>query len=152
MREQIIMFGAGKRLNEVLTTVEMRHEFQVIEVWDNDSRKWGNTIRVFDDKVLITEPHHLDKKVPIVIYTDIYYDEIRQELEDLYCISRENIKTNRYLFHNIKTQIMDRYKDSKDEHIVSILEYLKNHELGLFNYCVLDEYNIKNKNIEVIFD
>lgn len=137
--EKIIFFGAGKRKEVLIKFIEKYGGFEVVEIWDNDSRLWGNKVAVNDYLVPISQPHKLPK-YNIVIVPDVYFDEIKKQLVENLNISESLIKPSNYLFKNFKTEMIDKYKDSQDKAIIEICDYLQNHELDMFNGQVKNEY------------
>ncbi|GFI16871.1 hypothetical protein IMSAGC009_02038 [Lachnospiraceae bacterium] len=90
-------------------------------------------------EVLAVAPHDL-QDYNIVIATDVYFDEIKKQLTEEFGIEEERIKSANYLFKNIKTEIISRYKDSCDESIIGICRYLQTHDLDMFSGQVRREY------------
>lgn len=137
--EKIIFFGAGHK-KEILTKfIEKYGGFDIVEIWDNNSRFWGGETLIHNKKVPVTKPHKT-QDYPVVISTDAYFDEIKEQLIHELGIKESLIKRGQYLFKNFKEEIIRRYKDSPDETIACICDYLQNHEIDMFNGQIKKEY------------
>lgn len=137
--EKIIFFGAGHK-KEILTKfIENYGGFDIVEIWDNNSRFWGEETLIHNKKVSVTQPHKM-QDYPVVISTDAYFDEIKEQLLHKLGIKESLIKPGQYLFKNFKEEIISRYKDSSDKSISEICGYLQNHEIDMFNGQIKKEY------------
>ncbi len=137
--EKIIFFGAGKRKEVLINFIKKYGGFEVVEIWDNDSRLWGNKVIINHYSVPIKQPRELPE-YNIVIVPDVYFDEIKKQLVEDLKINESLIKPSNYLFKNFKFQIIEKYKNSHDQAAVDICNYLQNHELDMFNGQVKNEY------------
>lgn len=137
--EKIIFFGAGHK-KEILTKfIENYGGFDIVEIWDNNRLFWGEETLILNKRVPITQPHSL-QDYPVVISSDAYFDEIKKQLIFEFGIKESLIKPSQYLFKNFKDEIISRYRDSSDQSIIGICNYLKNHEIDMFNGQVKKEY------------
>lgn len=82
----------------------------------------------------------------IVILTDAY-NEICTQILSINCRYREKIEDKNYFY---KRSIMKRYALSKDKEILQIVQYLKTHNLKVFNYEFADKY--KKLDCEIYLD
>ena len=137
--EKIVLFGAGRRKEIFIKLIEKYGGFDIVEIWDNNSRFWGNEVLVNNNNVPIRQSHK-QKEYSVVISTDAYFYEIKRQLVDELDIKENLIKPSQYLFKNFKAEIIDKYKNSADKEIVEICDYLKNHELDMFNGQIKKEY------------
>lgn len=147
--EEIILFGAVEKLKDRLAILEKLCTYNVLEIWDNFSSKKvcsykGNILK-------IVAPHRIQKDVPVLIIPWRYEKEIRKQLVEECGIKEEMIKGWWYCFHNIKEEIMKRYRDVSDFQMQAILKYLKNHDLHVFNGGVHERYQ-NNVNDVPIYD
>lgn len=140
MNEKIIIFGAGKKKDFYFDVIEKCGGFEVVEIWDNNEKMWGKKCRIGTDMVTVTKPYK-KSDINIIIITDIYFDEIRQQLIDKVGIEAGRIKSGDYLYKAIKEQILQIYQTSTDEHIKKICEYLKKHDLDMFNGQITHSYD-----------
>ncbi len=137
--EKIIFFGAGKK-KEILTKfIENYGGFDIVEIWDNNSRLWGDKAFINGYCVPVTKPHCL-QEYPVVISSDAYFEEIKKQLVQELGIKETLIKSGQYLFRHFKEDILSRYKDSSDQAIVEICDYLQEHEIDMFNGQIKKEY------------
>lgn len=139
MDEKVVLFGAGQRKERAVRLIEKYGGFEVIEIWDNDSRLWGETVKVKGRDVPIRQPHSA-MGYNIVVVTDIYYQEIARQLVEELEIGRGQVKPGNYLFKGFKEEILERYGKSKDEDIMGICGYLQDHELDMFNGQIRNAY------------
>ena len=139
MDERIMLFGAGQRKERAVRLIERYGGFEVIEIWDNDARLWGGTVKVKGRDVPIRQPHGAMGH-NIVVVTDIYYQEIERQLVEELEIARGQVKPCNYLLKGFKEEILERYGKSKDEDIMGICGYLQDHELDMFNGQIKNDY------------
>ncbi len=137
--EKIILFGAGRKKEILIKLIEKYGGFDVVEIWDNNSRYWEKKVLINNHEVKIRKPYAL-LEYNIVISTDAYFDEIKRQLSEELGIDEQIIKPSQYIFKNFKAEIIDKYKNSYDKEIIEICNYLKNHELDMFNGQIKKEY------------
>lgn len=139
MNEEIIMFGAGRKKDFYIHLIEKCGGFKVIEIWDNNENLWGQKCPIGTDAIVITKPHKR-QGVNIIIATDLYFSEIRQQLIEKVGVEANRIKGGNYLYKAIKEQILQMYQTSVDEHIVKICNYLQSNDLDMFNGQIEHNY------------
>ncbi len=133
----IFIWGTGynaERLNIVFEN-ELKRE-NIIGYIDNDLGKkenlfWGKPIYAPD---ILKE--YKDSAIFISVGKK---EEIYQQISIEYPFYKERILESEYF---IKMKLMNRYKENKDMEVKEILEYLKNHPLGIFNYSFVEKYKI----------
>ena len=140
MDEKIVLFGAGQRMERMIGLIEKYGGFEVVEIWDNNVRLWGEAVKINGQDVPVRQPHK-GAEHNIVIVTDIYYREIEKQLIRVLGIGQWQIKPSNYLLKNFKADILEQYGRSTDKDIQEICEYLQNHELDMFNGQVKKEYS-----------
>lgn len=133
--EKIILFGTGKMLTKITDVIGRMDEayFDITEIWDNDISKQGSTILINGVKYNIMAPHNDIGENVIIITTQKYEREIREQLTNKLQIDDRKVKTCAYYLHYIKEEILERYNENEDEDIQDILKYLKTNELSVFN-------------------
>lgn len=137
MKEQIIIYGYGKGFKSLYKHIIDEDIFQIVEIWDKDPAKWG----VVEDMLEVVAPKKTTRGMKIIISSNIYKEEIRNELMSL-GISEKYIKQYEYWADNIRRNIIEKYKDDLDEDIISAVRYLENNDLSVFNYeDIKDKYN-----------
>lgn len=144
--EDIILFGAGKRIEEVVELVSALGGFRIKEIWDNNDSLKGKKIHVGEQAIKIRVPH-ADICDKILITPDAYEKEIRMQLQKM-GVQEESIRNWRYIFNDIKKEICIKYKNG-DSYQKRIVRYLQNHELRVFNGTWYDR---EPTNIEVNLD
>lgn len=140
MNEKIVLFGAGYKRNEVIKFIERYREFEITELWDNNRLIWGEKVDICGISVPIRAPYKMHG-YNIVISTDVYFDEIKNQLIEEFDIDEKQIKPRNYLYKNFKDIILKKYKNSSDKSLISICAYLQEHEIDMFNGQVTKIYN-----------
>ena len=139
MNEKVIIFGAGKRLENLMDFMYGCNSYDIIEIWDNNEEKIGK-IYNFKGRQLIIKRPHFQKEYNIIVSTNIHYEEIKAQLINKIGIPKNLIKTNSYANNKLKYEILNRYSGSKDKEIINICNYLKNNELDVFCGQINNEY------------
>lgn len=131
---KIVLFGTGDYAKNIYPMIENNHlGVDIVGFCDSNSDNWGE---LFGKKVYA--PYELasldmDK---IIILSQVYYDEIKNDLLFWHRIPDNKIENIYYL---LKVLMISKYQDSKDTEIKETLEYWENHELTVFNQFVKDE-------------
>ena len=137
---RVILFGAGESLGRVLLTAEKYSDFQVIEIWDNDPQKYGKTYAFRSENIAVAKPHRINEEIIIVITAGTAYEtEIRQQLLSM-GIADKNIKDWFFCFDNLRTQILDKYKDCNADNIQHECCHIRENGLHIFNNGVREKY------------
>lgn len=100
MDERIILFGAGWKKDKLIELIEKYGGFEIVEIWDNSSSRWGEKTTVRGYEVAATAPHDL-QNYNIVIASDVYFGEIKKQLIEEFGIEEGRIKSGNYLFKNL---------------------------------------------------
>lgn len=132
--EKIILYGTGKKAEHLLELLDKLKQFEIIEVWDNDERKHGKHFSCFTVK----KPQKQDAFAVLVAST--YYSQIKANLVSEYQMDEKFIKPWNYCFHYYKEQILDRYRNSEEAEIQSVLRFLETEELDVMNGAFRKEY------------
>ena len=130
--ENIILYGAGKNIYNIIDILRKTGGFEVKEIWDSNPQKVGNTFLINHKEVSVCLPENKLCDIPILITSNKYEKEIRELLINSFGIKNQNIKNWRYCFHNIKDKILVKYKEIENKEIQSILEYLRDNDLDVF--------------------
>ena len=141
--ERIILWGTGKIANEILSECLTLSEYEILGIIDNDTCKQGTLfygIRVYAPDILLEYEKVIDR---IVILTK-YYKEIQEQISKLNESLLEKMENECYFY---KQSLIKRYKNSKDEQIQDIIDYLNNNDLDVFNYEWAKKYNHINKKV-----
>lgn len=139
MNEKIILFGAGANKDKAFDFINDYGGFEVVEIWDNNTCLQGTFCEFRGKNILIKKPYYQDE-YNILITSDIYYEEIRRQLENELLIPGQKIKKYNYIYKNFKSEIIDKYNDSEDFAINKICEYLKDNELDVFCGQIENKY------------
>ena len=135
-KKRVILWGAGNIAKSILIN---KYFFQtsidIICVVDNDKERWGKYL----EGVEIVSPNYIYNVVydKIIIATDVYFDEIREQLVCELGIDEGKIE-NRYYF--AKEKILAKYTGSADLEICKIVDYLQEHRLDVFNSPFVEKY------------
>lgn len=135
--EKIVLWGSGWRAeNFIRFQNDFKEDCTIVSVFDNDSKRWGKKL----GQCTIQPPQFLkyteyDK---IVITTQLYFDEIKEQLMHEMGIDSKYIEGISYF---AKRKIMRKYGNSSDEQAREIVDYLENHNLDVFNYPFAENYS-----------
>lgn len=141
---KIILWGTGKRANEILTNCSTLEQYNIVGVIDNDVEKVGSIFmgfRVFGIEYL--EKNDVDR---IVILTD-FYEAIKNQIISKFPMMKYKIE-NKYFFY--KESLLKRYISTSDSEINEVIEYVKENGLDYFNYSFKNNYD--SSKIEVFWD
>lgn len=129
---RVFLFGTGKMADFLLNSIgKIPPAIEVLGYIDNDSKKWGE---YFKGKFIC--PPNVVNTVAfdvIIIISDIYFEAIKENLIYWYGISETVIKNRFYL---LKLLLNEKYKNTQDQEIQTILTYWKTNELSVYNQYV----------------
>lgn len=144
----ILLFGAGSGGETALKKFETYKTITVLNIYDNDPKKVGNTCH----KMVVTSPEsitHHDKSTPIVI-SSMYFSEIAVQLAAL---GFEYLYDYHQLFpahspHFFSQEIINIHKD-KIETLFNLLEDTPSQEalLALLQYRLTLDYKLLSKTV-----
>lgn len=143
-KKVIFIWGTGAVADWIISQYEILEQYDIKGFIDNDIRKIGKPYKNY----MVYSPEILKKEIPdkIVILSNFYFEIKKQIIKSFPYM--EKIIENKYYF--IKEMIINRYKNSDDNEIKNILEYLKENDLDIFNYEFKNQY--KKLKINVEFD
>lgn len=150
--EKIILYGCGNIFQTVVDIILKLNQFEITEIWDGDPNKIGKECNIGKVSKKIKTPGEDYNNEVVVITSTLYEEEIRTKLQEQYSIHLCRIKPWNYCFHNIKEEIINKYKEVKDPNIIGILQYLKDKELTVFNRPDLELDKFPLENIQVFWD
>lgn len=131
---KVILFGTGNHAETIYSKIKYHQlGIDIVGFCDNNSDNWGEWLgkRVYAPYELLSV--EIDK---IIVLSNRYYDEIRDDLIYWHKISEDKIESEYYL---LKTLMAAKHWNSEDEEIRGILAYWENHEGTVFNQFVKDE-------------
>lgn len=135
MKEKIIIFGTGSGAAKALRELPA-HLAEIICFSDNNEQKVGTD---FEGLQVIPPSEIAERKFDKIMICSSYgYEAIKYQLYHELGIKKEKI-ANRFYFH--KLVLLDRYGDSDDSEIQEIIAYLKAHDLQVFNYDWITQYD-----------
>lgn len=144
--EKIVLWGSGWQAENILRVQNyFKEDCLIVSVFDNNPKRWGKKL----GQCTIQPPKCLkhteyDK---IMIATDLYFDEIKEQLMREIGIDSKYIENINYF---AKRKIMRKYRNSSDEQVKEIVDYLENHNLEVFNYSFAENYS--NIRVDISFD
>ncbi len=142
MKEKIILWGMGKIADDFFKEIKLfEEEIKVIAVTDSNQQKWGTEIGGF----IVISPQEacVLKFDKIIVTSTMYFDEIKNRiLQDTEI--KESFIENIYYF--AKKKILNRYKTETNQEIQTILSYLENESLDVFNYEFKKNYSLDEIN------
>lgn len=144
---KVIIWGTGRCFEN---TFKMLREqaVEIVGIVDNDSSKWGEKIADF----IVMPPDTIKRLVydGIIISTERYYNEIREQLINFYNIPFERIGDWSY---NFTKNVLDYYNKNPKEVKEDMLEPLSRirlkNKIRVFNYEFADNFK---SDIDVEFD
>lgn len=145
MEKKYFVWGTGsfaKRMN--ICYAEELKQSNIVGYIDNDVNKQGKVFfgkKVFSPNILLEER---DCCVAIATYAEM---SVRKQIEKDYPWISSRVEGIEFYR---KLQLLNRYKDSTDEEIQEIVNYLRKNPLEVFNYDFTKKYMLDN--IEVCVD
>ena len=149
MLEKIIIFGVGKRTQWIIEYLNKYEEFEIVEFWDNNEKKIGESYEINEKKYLVKKPYY-ENKYNIIVSSEIYYEEIKKQLIQEILINPSYIKKFEYIFSGFKRKILSKYKYSDDTDINNICQYLNSNDLDVF--CGQIETNYYRDMFDIFID
>ena len=134
--EKIVLWGSGEYAEKVIRFQNnFKEDCPIVSVFDNNPKRWGKQL----GQCMIQPPECLkdteyDK---IVIASELYFDEIKEQLIHQMEIDCKYIEDTKYF---VKRKIMRKYAELGDEQAQEIVDYLENHDLDVFNYPFTEKY------------
>lgn len=136
---KILLWGTGGVARSLWLQCQTLNQYELLGLIDNDPKKQGS---IFNG-LKIYPPTILDTYKPdfIVILSDAYEEIYRQIVESH--PEMEGMIANKNFFYG--ESILKRYKGTKNQEEMEVLDYIKRNGLDVFNY----EYSKKYKNLPV---
>lgn len=145
-KERIVLWGSGILATEIIENYGFLENFiQIVAVIDNDKNRWGKLLGEYT----ILEPEQIQalKFDKVVVSTDRYFNEIKEQLINFFYISPEKIEGNLYF---TKIKLLFKYQKSENREIRQIVEQVSQNPLKVFNYPFAEAYN--NMEVEIVYD
>ncbi len=135
MKERILIFGTGTGAQRVCRNIDFDN-FEIVAFIDNNSSKHGN---LFFGKRVVSPQEALRMLYDRIVICSVAYKEIKQQLMDIYQVNDDVICNGLYLKkHNLIEYYKDKEVDSEQQ---EVLDYLKSHDLQVFNYPFVEKYD-----------
>ncbi len=153
--ENIILMGAGRALQNLIDTYEVfLKDYNIVEIWDNDSRKTGETILINGTEHIVKKPNSQNTNCSIIITSELHFDDIKNSLINNkgLNLNSSDIKHRNYIFHLVKEKIIERYKDDNAVDIQDTVNYLRNNDLEIFINVPEYKKAVENTTFEVSYD
>lgn len=130
---KVILFGTGNYAKNIYSRIRNGHtEIDIMGFGDNNSDNWAN--EWFGKKVYA--PYEMKEADKIIILSDLYYEQIKNDLIYWHRIPENKIEKSNYL---LKLLMIEKYKDSKDADIQETLRYWENNDISIFNQFVKED-------------
>lgn len=142
-KKQIYIWGTGayaKEINDYCKAI--LNSIDVLGYIDNDEKKKGS---VFYGKEVLS-PSVLNEKNAQIFIAVRDRSRIIEQIQNEYPWCADGILEDNFF---IKQQLLSRYKSTDDDEIGSIVRYLDNNPLRIFNYEFTRKYEPKNN---IFFD
>lgn len=143
-RYVIFIWGTGTVADWIISQCDILEYYNVLGFIDDDIAKVGKKYKNYK----IYSPDILEKICPdkIIVLSD-FYENIKTQIIKKIPYMKEIIE-NKYFFH--KEILLKRYENTGNEEINTVLEYIKNNDLDVFNYEFKKKY--MDLEIRVFFD
>lgn len=143
--ESYFIWGTGFKAEQINSYyLEQLKHINLIGYIDNDSLKQKS---LFYDKKVYTPDILNHNRDSYIIIANKFFEEIKNQIICEYPWYKDRIVDS--LFFE-KLQLITRYNSSEDKEIQSILNYLKEHPLQVFNYSFVENY--KNEDYDIEYD
>lgn len=138
--EKVILHGVGNIFPKVCNILKHNPDICVVEVWDTDTSKIGETVCINKKNLIISYPHMLESYIPVIITSVKYENEIRKELMSRFNIPKEYIKEWLYCAQNVKENILRKYNGTHDWQLTLELKNIQQNGLHIFNNGLYEKY------------
>jgi hypothetical protein len=141
---KIFIWGTGKIAEQILEQSNIYEEYELLGFIDNNVQRHG---KIWLGKEIFSPDVLYDIKPDLIVILTDYYDEIVQQIINMFP-NMQNLIENKYFFY--KRSILRRYEGNDDLEIKTVLKYINENELRVFNYIFADKYN--DAKIDVMYD
>lgn len=141
---KVFLWGTGSVADEMMVKCKEYISCEILGFIDNNKAKVGGEFcgkKIFAPEILKTV-----KPDKIVVMTD-YFQEVRAQIMKDFPEMEGNIENKYFFFKNI---ILNRYQNTENEEIRSVLNYIENNVLDVYNYEYKEKY--KTEEIAAFFD
>ena len=141
---KIFLWGTGAVAKQILRESDCFSQYDVIGFIDNDKNKVNTSF--CGREVFFTDI--FSELVPdkIIVLTD-YFEEIKEQIRKIFPKLIDRVENKNYFF---KQRLLIRYKNCQDLEIKSLINYVENNGLQVFNYDFVKKY--EKLKIEIYFD
>lgn len=130
----IILYGAGRALKFIVDCIEKIDSVNVIEIWDKNKSLIGNKVDIGGNVAEIKHPYSDGRTEAIVVTSNQYYDEIKEQLIKEYDIDEERIKNRNHIYSEVRERIIQKYKRNRDTEIRDVVDGIREStSLEVFN-------------------
>ena len=130
----IVFFGVGVSTKKILSQIKsFPKSVNILGFVDNDSDRWGSFMGRPVQSPQVLKKLEYDY---IFILSQLYYNEMRENLIYWHGVGENKIKGQRGLLQLLLTE---KYKDSEDPEIQEILNYWSLNEISVFNQYIKEE-------------
>lgn len=143
-KNKIIIHGTGLGLGIVKNHLRNHEEqFEIEELWDNNSERWGNKVIIGQKEYFIEKPHQINGDIVVIISSDLYYKEISIGLHGKYGISYEQMKRGGWILHSEREKLIVQYSKSSNPRMRECIRFMEENpdRTVVFNQYNLDIYN-----------
>ncbi|TCL58120.1 methyltransferase FkbM-like protein [Kineothrix alysoides] len=141
---RIFIWGTGKIAEDLLEQYNVYDEYELLGFIDNNLQKQG---KAFGDKEIFSPSVLYDVKPDKIVILSDYYDEISRQIIHMFPDMQNLIENKNYFY---KKSILRRYDNVDDIEIKTVLKYIKENELQVFNYDFADKY--KYLKVDITYD
>lgn len=143
--KNIVIWGTGKVSKRFVETAIKDKDINIIGFIDNEPNNQGTT---FFEKEVFGPEKLCELSFDEIVICTIYFDEIKNQIFSDFPFAVDKIRNGQYSVY--LKGLISRYKNSSDEDIKEILNYLEKRDLQIFNYDFTDKY--REMKVETYYD
>lgn len=129
---KFFLFGVGNAAKSILNRIQIIPEnIEILGFIDNDSEKWGR--RFFGKNIYSPQRLREVEFDSVIILSDLYYEDIKENLTYWYNIDAKKVKDKKYLLKKI---LFEKYKNIEDMEVREVLNYWNTNEISVYNQYV----------------
>lgn len=144
MKEKILIFGTGSCAEKTYNDIDF-NRFELLSFIDNNEQRQG---KKFLGKKILSPEEAVSADYDRIIICSVAFSSIKKQLVEDFNVSESKISNK---FHFKKCRLIEDYQEhTSDFEMREVIDYIKERDLGVFNYPFADNYD--NKKINVFFD
>ena len=142
--KDVFIWGTGKVAKELMTHCFFLNHYNILGFIDNNPPKTGN---FFYDKQIYYPDILITNKPDILVIATDSFEEVKEQIIQDYPDLISIVENKNYFY---KESLKKRYSSESDLEIRTLIKYIDNNGLNVFNYNFCHKY--ENLSIEVFWD